>query len=58
VWVLDYCDEVVRKFDPETMQALGVAELPSAADLAVGDGYLWTTHTQRREWWYEPMSKN
>ncbi len=45
VWVLDYCDEVVRKFDPETMQALGVADLPSlAADLAVGDGYLWTTH--------------
>lgn len=47
VWVLDFCDEVVRKFDPETMQRLGVADLPSAAtDLAVGDGYLWTVHPE------------
>jgi streptogramin lyase len=47
VWVLDYCDEVVRKFDPETMQSLGVAYLPSVATaLAVGDGFLWTVHPE------------
>ena len=49
VWVLDYCDEAVRKFDPQTMQLLGVADLPSAAtDLAVGEGYLWTIHPEKR----------
>jgi hypothetical protein len=49
VWVLDFCDEVVRKFDPETMRALGVANLPSAAaGIAVGEGYLWTIHPEDR----------
>jgi hypothetical protein len=44
VWVLDFCDRAVRRFDPFTHELEGTARLGhSVGDFAVGGGFVWVS---------------